>query len=66
MEVVLVNNPKTIKVPNKLINNKWIVRMPSGSEVIIVPNYSNQQLVFNQTSEKAYDGDKRWIPLSKR
>ena len=48
---VLVNNPKTIKVPNKLINNKWIVRMPSGSEVIIVPNYSNQQLVFNQTSE---------------
>ncbi len=48
---ILVNSPKIIKVPNKLINNKWIVRMPSGSEVIVVPNYTNEQLVFNQTTE---------------
>ena len=48
---ILVNNPKIIKITSKLINNKWIVRMPSGSEVIVVPSYSNQQLVFKQTSE---------------
>ena len=31
----LINEPKVIKVPNKLINNKWIVKMPSGSEIIV-------------------------------
>ena len=46
-----INEPKVIKVPNKLINNKWIVKMPSGSEIIVVPNYDKEQLVINNTNE---------------
>ena len=47
----LINEPKVIKVPNKLINNKWIVKMPSGSEIIVVPNYDKEQLVISKTNE---------------
>ena len=46
-----INEPKIIKLPNKLINNKWIVKMPSGSEIIVVPNYDKEQLVISKTNE---------------
>ena len=49
--MIFVDDPKTIYLDKDLINSKWMIKLPSGDEILVVPNYDKEQLYFTQTSE---------------
>ena len=50
-ELVTIDEPKTIRIPKELINQKWAVEMPSGNRILVVPDYNKEALIFDQTVE---------------
>ena len=61
-DLIEVNKPKIIKLPKELINNKWSINFPSGKEILIIPNYNDEAIIFKETSELgsyevSYDGN---------
>ena len=49
--MIFIDDPKTIFLDKDLINSKWMIKLPSGDEILVVPDYDNEQLHFTQTSE---------------
>ena len=49
--MIFIDEPKTIFLDKDLINSKWMIKLPSGDEILVVPDYDNEQLHFTQTSE---------------
>ena len=68
--MIFINDPKTIHIDKNLINNRWMIKSPSGDEILIVPDYENEQLIFNQTFElgsyQVYVDDKFYTAFSTR
>jgi hypothetical protein len=50
-ELIEVYKPKIISLPKELINKKWSVKLPSGRKILVVPDYSNEAIVFEETTE---------------
>ena len=50
-ELVTIDEPKTIRIPKELINQKWAVQTPSGNRILVVPDYNKEALIFDQTVE---------------
>ena len=49
--MVVVDAPKTIRIPKELINQKWAIETPSGNRILVVPDYNEGAIVFDQTDE---------------
>ena len=50
-ELIEVNEPKIISLTKELINNKWSIKLPSGRKILVIPEYSNEVIVFEETAE---------------
>ena len=50
-ELIEVYKPKIISLPKELINKKWSVKLPSGRKILVIPDYSNEAIVFEGTTE---------------
>lgn len=48
---ITINSPKRIRLPKYLINQKWTIATPMGNQILVVPDYNNEVLIFDQTSE---------------
>jgi len=46
-----INNPKIISLSNKLINKEWSVKLPSGRKILVIPDYINEVIIFEETTE---------------
>ena len=49
--MIYIDEPKTIRLKKDIINNKWMIKLPSGAEILVVPDYDTEQLIFSQTHE---------------
>ena len=50
-QLIEVNEPKIISLTKELINNKWSIKLPSGRKILVIPEYSNEVIVFEETAE---------------
>ena len=50
-ELIEAYKPKIISIPKDLINKKWSVKSPSGRKFLVVPDYSNESIIFKETNE---------------
>ena len=46
-----INNPKIISLSNELINKEWSVKLPSGRKILVIPDYINEVIIFEETTE---------------
>ncbi len=68
--MVVVDSPKTIRIPKELINQKWAIETPSGNRILVVPDYNKGAIVFEQTNElgsyEVYAGSESFTAFSTR
>ena len=68
--MVIVDSPKTIRIPKELINQKWAIETPSGNRILVVPDYNKGAIVFDQTNElgsyEVYAGSEFFTAFSTR
>ncbi|MDP6991918.1 MAG: BatA domain-containing protein [Candidatus Marinimicrobia bacterium] len=68
--MVVVDAPKTIRIPKELINQKWAIETPSGNRILVVPDYNEGAIVFDQTNElgsyEVYAGSEFFTAFSTR
>ena len=50
-QLIEVNEPKIISLTKELINKKWSIKLPSGRKILVIPEYSNEVIVFEETTE---------------
>jgi hypothetical protein len=50
-ELIEVNEPKIISLTKELINKKWSIKLPSDRKILVIPEYSNEVIVFEETTE---------------
>ena len=50
-QVIEVYKTKVISLSKELINKKWSVKLPSGKKILVIPDYSNEVIIFEQTTE---------------
>ena len=50
-QLIEVNEPKIISLTKELINKKWSIKLPSGRKILVIPEYSNEVIVFEETAE---------------
>ena len=46
-----INNPKIVSLSNELINKEWSVKLPSGRKILVIPDYINEVIIFEETTE---------------
>jgi hypothetical protein len=49
--MIYIDELKTIRLKKDIINNKWMIKLPSGAEILVVPDYDTEQIIFSQTHE---------------
>ncbi len=50
-QLIEVYKPKIITLSKELINKKWSIKSPSGQNILVIPDYSNEIIVFEETTE---------------
>ncbi len=50
-QLIEVNEPKIISLTKELINKKWSIKLPSGRKILVIPDYSNEVILFEETTE---------------
>ena len=50
-QLIEVYEPKIITLSKELINKKWSIKLPSGRKILVIPDYSNEVIVFEETTE---------------
>ena len=50
-QLIEVYEPKIISLTKELISKKWSIKLPSGQKILVIPDYSNEVIVFNETAE---------------
>ena len=50
-QLIEVNEPKIISLTKELINKKWSIKLPSGRTILVIPEYSNEVILFEETTE---------------
>lgn len=48
---VIVDQPKQIRIGREKIQATWEVDLPSGKSIMVIPDYNQESLVINQTTE---------------